>query len=174
MSCSADLIEVTSACRGMTRAPVVSACLLPLALGAQAPSVPEDFAIRFEGGLCSGDTIDTFKGTYTRHIDVERAATATIRLSPDQRQRLFELVTVVGFFVYPESFNPRTPWVRIPAPLYVITVRVSGVEHTVRWNDMDSPLPEAERLRQFIRGVYTFFEAFPDVRSLPKQEAGCA
>jgi uncharacterized membrane protein YjjB (DUF3815 family) len=71
----------------MARAAVGAGALLVTTLAAQAPQVPADFALRLVGGLCTGDTIDTFS---------------------------------------------ETAWLQIPAPRHTITVRPSGVEHTVR------------------------------------------
>jgi hypothetical protein len=157
----------------MARAAVSAGALLVTTLAAQTPEVPADFALRLVGGLCTGDTIDTFSETYTRHIDRDRVATTNIRLVPEERQRLFELVSVVGLLVYPSSFNPRTAWLQIPAPRHTITVRLSGVEHTVRWTDMGATQPEAVRLRHFVREVYALFQDRPEVRRLPKQESFC-
>jgi hypothetical protein len=153
-------------------AAAIVASLLVAAL-AQASQAPSDFAIRFVGGLCSGDGIDTFNGTYTRHIDDRRTASAKIDLSPSERQQVFELVAGVGLLAYPETFDPPARGFTIPAPSHVITVRAAGVEHTVRWTDIGSVVPEAVRLRQFVADVYARFRNRPEVQQLPKQESFC-
>ena len=81
--------------------------------------------------------------------------TATIALTrtPEMRRRLFRLVTDARFFEYPERFAPRTNTTRVPSPEYEITVMNGGSVHTVRWVDVGEMVPEAVRLRRFIRQV---------------------
>lgn len=152
---------------------VVGVALLVATLAAQTVQAPPDFALRLIGGLCSGDSIDTFEATYTRHIDGERKASARFELTPSEQQHLYQLVTAVGLSGYPEYFNPPSSSVTIPSPVHVITIRLTGVEHTVRWTDIGSRSPDAVRLRGFIDDVRAFFRDRPEIRRLPKQEAFC-
>jgi len=157
----------------IARVAVGVAALLVATLAAQTGQAPSDFALKLIGGLCAGDTIDTFEGTYTRHIDGERTASARFELAPSEQQRLYQLVTAVDLAAYPEYFNPASSSVTIPSPVHVITIRRAGVEHTVRWTDIGSRSPEAVRLRGFIRDLRAFFRDRPEIRRLPKQEAFC-
>ena len=74
---------------------------------------------------------------------------------------------------YPADFVPETNARQQPAPLHRITVRLDGREHTIRWDDQGSKTSSAVRLRAFIRDVYAYFHALPEVAALPEPRAGC-
>ena len=139
---------------------------------AQAP-VPADFAITFEGSMCSGESIDTAKGTYSREINPGQHVMARYTLDSAELSRLFEMATAADLLSYPEEFTPPLAGDMTPAPRYVITIRLGGRQHTVRWTDRGSSVPEAQRLRRFVREVYAYFLTIPEVAKLPEHQTFC-
>jgi hypothetical protein len=147
--------------------------LMSGSLGSQS-TVPGDFALRLEFGICTTDVIDTFKGTYVRDLGTGRKVSTHVTVSKALNAELHDLVTQAAFFDYPLVFRPHGNGGHEPYDFYRLKVRDAGVTQSVTWDDvMDSTLPEAERFRDLVRHVIRVFREMPAVKALPQQRIGC-
>ena len=153
-------------------------------LGVNAPSVEgqaDDFAVRFEFGVCRTDILDTFTGVFTKDLggDPRQFVTIPLTLPEDQVRTIYKAIEEIGFF------NLVSPFRGVPSGLdrvtvfgpsssYRLAVRNGGVVHTVSWNDAFKPTTaEADRLRHLFSMIVGWINEHPEVKRLPPPTGGC-
>ncbi len=137
------------------------------------PAPPGDFAVRIVFGQCWNDSVDTRRQVFTRRILPEDVRTVRIQLSEEQRTQLYQAISAVNLFDYPEQFTPPLSTMTEPASEYEIEVQSEGRRHMVRWQDYGSSAPEANRLRDLLIALHGIFTALPAVKRLPPSRIIC-
>ena len=151
---------------------IATALVLAIGQGATA-EVPPDFVVRISYGLCWNESVDTATGRFSRTIRDQVVRRAKLALSPDQRRRLFALVSTVDLFAYPQHFeSPGAPMTE-PAPDYTVEIRSSGRQHVVQWVDYGGSDAASVGLRAMLRAVREFLVALPSVQRLPASQIVC-
>ena len=154
---------------------------MPFWAAPQSATVPTDFAIHFEFGLCWRDVVDTQNDQYVRDLVID-GATRTVRLglSDSQRRQLVQWVAESRFFELPEELDASAEkdgliTERFPSEKFVITVQHSGVRRQVKFDDNgDSRADAVVRVRTLAQRLTRFFAQLPQVKKLPKPPVGCA
>ena len=136
-------------------------------------TVPGDFSLRLEFGICTTDVIDTFKGEYVRDLGNGETISTRVSLSKTQTAKLYDLVNQAGFFDYPLVFRPQGSAGFEPHDHYRLEVRNGGATHSVSWDEGDSTSSDAQRFRDLLRGVIRVFSEMPAVRALPHAKVLC-
>jgi hypothetical protein len=162
---------------------VLSAALVlsTTCLAAAAPAgVPTDFAFRLEFGCGPTDVIDMFTGEFIRDVGLagQHTVKALVRLSPAQKATVFEEMSKIRVFDYPERFRPPVAAFTEPSNHYQLRVRSGGRNHTIAWDDSlgaeyRAKTPEAVRLRELLTTIIETFLAMPEVKRLPRVQVFC-
>jgi hypothetical protein len=137
-------------------------------MAAQTRSAPKDFAFRLFRYSCDlTDELNTFSGKYIRGLGNGKHAIAKVVLSSKQKDDLYRRIQEASFFNYPTDYSP--PGLRFTEPSMgnSLTVRSSGITHTVRIDFSSSEDAEAVRYQELISGLWEFFESLPSVKRLP-------
>jgi hypothetical protein len=162
----------------------------------QRQTPPSDFAFRLEYGFCNTDVFDTFQDIFVRDMGgMVPAVSIPLVLPRESFIDAYRAIVVADFFNYPSEFHTKpkstctsTPHAGggatvscsgitgfAPAWHYRLTVRNSGVTHSVSWRDNTSPYTEeASRLRQMLDAIIEMVRAMPQVQRLPLAQVGCA
>jgi hypothetical protein len=159
----------------------IALVFVPYWAGTQSATVPADFAIHFEFGLCWRDVVDTQKDQYVRDLVIDDATrTVPLGLSDSQRRQLVQWVDESRFFELPEELDASTRkdgliTERFPSEKFVITVQRSGARRQVKFDDNgDSKSDAVVRVRTLAERLTRFFTQLPQVKQLPKPPVGCA
>lgn len=140
-----------------------------------AQNPPDDFAVRFEFGVCTTDVLDTFKGVFVRDMRPQPAMSTELSLRPDVLAAIYHAVVEARFFEYPEEFNPGGGIGVAPAEHYRLLVRNGSVSHQVHWVDSArASTEEATRMRALVRRITQYVFGLPEVAKLPRAPIGCA
>lgn len=151
---------------------IATALMLAIGQGATV-EVPPDFVVRISYGLCWNESVDTATGRFSRTIRNRVVRRAKLALSPDQRRRLFALVSTVDLFAYPQHFeSPGAPMTE-PAPDYTVEIRSAGRQHVVQWVDYGASDAASVSLRAMLRDVRAFLVGLPSVQRLPASQIVC-
>lgn len=147
---------------------------------ATQPTQAADFGFRFQFGLCSTNSFDTFKGEFIRDLghDPRRSVTIPMSLSDAQMRAIYEGMARIRFFNYPSRFTGAPPGVIVaefgPAMNYRLEVMNASVVHTVSWQDNTRPATEeARQLRELFSMMVGLIHEHPDVKRLPAVKGGC-
>jgi hypothetical protein len=159
----------------------IALLFMPFWVTTQSATVPTDFAIHFEFGLCWRDVVDTQNDEYVRDLIID-GATRTVRLglSDSQRRQLARWVDESRFFELPEELDASTEkdgliTERFPSEKFVMTIQRSGVRRQVRFDDNgDSKSDAVVRVRTLAHRLTRLFTQLPQVKKLPKPPVGCA
>ena len=111
---------------------------------------PPDFAVRITYGLCWNESVDTYRGLFTRIIRDRVVRRARISLAKPERARLYSLIVAADVFSYPTQFTPKLTGMTEPAPQFRIEIQSGGRHHVVVWTDYGSETVEATRLRAML------------------------
>jgi hypothetical protein len=131
-----------------------------------------DFAFRFRFGCGAPDTLDTFKGSFTRELP-STSITIPLSLSREQIRAISAAVETIRFFDYPTQFtglraDADEVTTTTPSEKYRLEVRSAGRMHTVSWDDKTTPSSEeAIRLRELFQLMIGFVLERPAVKKLP-------
>ena len=158
--------------------------LVACASPAPTPNPPrqeQNFAFTFEFGSCNNDILDTFNGTFTKDMIVEPDVTIPFQLSNSQLTIIFQKMSEISFFDYPDVFfiptrEGETVGIVTPAMQYRITVRNGDLTRSLSWLDeiIDPTTPKAENLRALFRLIMDMIQESPEYKNLPVPKAGCA
>jgi hypothetical protein len=153
---------------------------MPYWAATQSATVPTDFAIHFEFGLCWRDIVDTSTDRYVRDLVIDDATrTVPLGLKESQRRKLAQWVAESRFFDLPvelDSSEAKNGVIteHIPSESFVIVIQRSGVRHQVKFDDTGDATSDAVvRARTLVHRLERFFTELPRVKRLPKPPVGC-
>ena len=140
--------------------------------------VPPDFWIHFEFGSCWSDVVDTANDRYVRVLESGKGSTRTapLRLSDAHRRQLLNWIDESRFFELPASIDAtgEDRLTLIPSPRYELTVRRSGVERVVTFDDSgNSKSDDVVRVKTLVQRLAHFFTELPQVKRVPQTLAAC-
>ncbi len=185
-------VFLLSACQNQGRVPV------PAPTKVNQPTTPvtlqPEFAFIFGWRFCDAAyTLNTFDNRLTLEANMSPPVTTTIDfvLSPLEQGTIFQKMSDIGLFSYPDEFSIQLPpnetrLYGIPAT-YSFEVRSGNQTKVVRWNDEFSEDPDmpwkdedsqpsktqAAKLRELIDLTEQIVEAHPEFQKLPGP-GGCA
>jgi len=141
--------------------------------GTQPAQPADDFAFRFEAKGCHYETIDTFRGTYSRYV----VEPFPLTLSGEEKAVIFQAITASGFFELSTTVNPpllsdgSIDW----SDIYEIEVRNASGRHTISWRVSAewSSADEGRRIVQLVRTIQKVIGGHPDVQRLGPTGDGC-
>jgi hypothetical protein len=143
---------------------------------AAAQTAPEDFAIRFEWGVCFTDVVDTFDNVVERFVRRDlHVSSAPSLVSQQVKDAIYKAIIEARFFEYPSEFRVKGHIAFAPAPHYRLVVRNAGRSHSVFWHDSSGPsTDEADRLRLMFTTIEQVLSGLPELNRLPIPNIGCA
>jgi hypothetical protein len=136
---------------------------------------PADFAVVLKFGLCTSDTLDTYRRVFVRDLGrTEPAVSIALELPSATLRAIHREILAARFHEFPEEFRISGSSAFAPAMSYDLTARMSGATHRVAWRDSIRPsTPAADRLRSMFDRVIQLVTEHPTVKELPRARIGC-
>lgn len=91
---------------------------------------PSDFNFVFSYGVLEKNILNTFEETYTKDLVNAGMATTTLNLTNKEKQKIFELMSDIELFDYPEEVEGMNI---LPASGYVFEITYHGRSKNIRW-----------------------------------------
>ncbi len=136
------------------------------------------FNFVFKYGVSGGNTLDTFKGTYTRDMILDPAVTINMVLTPAEMDSIYQKMVEIDFFNYPDKFSGHvadneTKTEVAPYPSYFFNVEYDGKTKELLWHakyvNLDTP---GQKLMELINLIKSIIESKPEYQALPKPSGG--
>ncbi|HZD60944.1 MAG TPA: hypothetical protein VE439_10905, partial [Anaerolineae bacterium] len=102
---------------------ILAAILIATSCNTLPEETPQDFAFTFSYWVGARNVLDTFNGTYTKDMMMDKPVTIEFKLSKKQLEVVYKKMLEIDFFSYPEEFNPTTNFYDEPHSSYRFTVR---------------------------------------------------
>ncbi len=157
---------------------VLCLTLASCASTATAQENNNNFNFIFKYGVSGGNTLDTFKGTYTRDMILDPAKTINLTLTTEEMNTILQKMLEIGFFSYPDKFSVdvadnETKTEVAPYPSYFFQVEYEGKTKELLWHNkyVNSDL-QADKLKELINLIISIIESKPEYQALPKPSGG--
>jgi hypothetical protein len=156
---------------------IVSGLFLYQASCRNAPQESE-FNFIFKYGVTAGNTLDTYKGTFTKDMGLEAPITIELLLSTDEMNSIHQKMTDIDFFNYPDEFSVTLPAGEIetmvtPYLTYYFKVTDDGRTKELVWHEkITNSEARADRLRELIKLIRNIIESREEYKNLPKVKSG--
>lgn len=139
---------------------------------------PEDFNFVYKHGYWGKNTLDTFKGTYTKDLVsiVHPTATTKLILSHDEMNQIYQKMCEIDFFSYPDTFVSSVPDSVMPIAvepycIYYFKTLCDSQYKEVYWQaDLcykDEKAKKLEALKDFINAIIS---SKSEYKKLPASE----
>lgn len=162
-----------------TSAVLALAIVLLGAAGCDSKSPPEaDFNLVFKYGFGAKNTLDTFKGTFSKDMVTDPPVTVPLSLSEEEMDRIRQKMIAIDFISYPENFSVSVP----PGePTRIVTphqsdyfkVEYNGQVKELWWqDDITNKDEKADSLRELIKLIREIIEAKEEYKKLPAPTSG--
>lgn len=159
----------------------VVACLILTGCAGAAPTQQNNqntFNFIFKYGVSGGNTLDTFKGTYTRDMILDPAKTISLALTAAEMNSVLQKMLEIDFFNYPDKFSPNAAENEAkievaPYPTYFFQVQYQGKTKELLWHAkyLNTDLP-ADKLKELINLIIGIIAAKPEYKALPTPSGG--
>jgi hypothetical protein len=135
--------------------------------------VPEDFAFRIGYGHGAKNVLDTFNNTCTKDMISAHSITIPMRLTPEEKLRVYRKIVAIHFFHYPKVFAVPSNSRIMPHTTSTFKVRRDHQITTVYWDQISLGQNDpSRRLTELIRLVQSIVEAKPAYKKLPPPQGG--
>lgn len=131
------------------------------------------------------NSLDTFKGTFTKDLVAGSPITATANLSltRDEMERVYQELVAMDILSYPAAFAP--PYAEVTTPgtehtvsgviNYHLRLTAAGIEKDISWSDVNgSTTQEAVALRDWFRRLMELIISKPEYKAMPQARGGYA
>jgi hypothetical protein len=141
------------------------------------PQEPE-FNFIFKYGVTARNTLDTFKGTFTKDMGLEAPITIGLVLSKDEMDSVQRKMTEIDFFSYPDKFSVILPAGEnetrvLPYPTYFFKVTDGGRTKELLWHEkVTNSEARADKLRELIKLIRSIIERKAEYKALPEAKSG--
>jgi hypothetical protein len=160
------------------RAPVPSTILPPTHV--YAPEPEPNFALYFRFGGCLSETLDTFRGTFSRSMcPPNPPAIISFALSAEEMRTIYLEMVRIDLFSYPDQFSISVPEGAVvgrvtPSDSYYLKVRNGVVDKELYWTDdiIEPTTQEADQLRAFLKMVVDIIHGHSELKQVP-EPSGC-
>jgi len=133
-----------------------------------------NFNLIFRYGIMSGNTLDTFQGTYIKDMVRDPSIRIDLALTKEEMDRIYEKMVEIDFFNYPDRFSVSVPpgvptGIRTPYSSYYFKVEYNSKIKELWWNDEIVKEDEkADRLRELISFIRDIVESKEEYQKLPE------
>lgn len=141
--------------------------------GVESPKPDEQFVkLLFRYGF--GDTLDTFKGTYTKDLILDGSITVPFWLTKAEQDSVLTQLEQADFFNLPDTIPSLQGVVVQPDPgLQLLRVQLEGRIKTVVWfSPIDQELKAGQRILRLFKSIETIIQAKPEYKTLPPTRGG--
>lgn len=155
----------------------VALIIIILLISAGCSTIPkgktEEFAFEFRYGVGARNILNTFQGKYTKDMIVDEAITIDFKLNKKQLKEVHDKMLEIGFFNYPEQFNPKNNSEVTPHQSYYFKVRTGNRIKEVYWEDKHlSSDAKAKKLRELIHLIRGIIENSFEYSTIPEPRGG--
>jgi hypothetical protein len=145
-----------------------------------AENTPQEseFNFIFKYGFSGRNTLDTFKGTYTKDMGLDAPITIELQLSQEEMNSIYQKMTEIDFFNYPDKFSVTVPIgvpeTRVmPYSTYFFKVTYHGRTKELLWHEKVTNSEErADKLRESIKLIRDIIESKEEYKKLPEAKSG--
>jgi hypothetical protein len=158
----------------------VTACdnLTPTKGSADNNTHESEFNFIFKYGFSGRNTLDTFKGTYTKDMGMDPAITIPLPLTEENKDRIHQKMIEIDFFNYPDKFSVVVPTGELetrvmPYSTYFFKVTYDGHNKELLWHEKVTNSEEkADKLRELITLIRGIIESREEYKKLPAPRGG--
>ena len=159
---------------------VVSGCVSIATAQETGSDTPEKpgFNFIFKYGVTGRNTLDTFHGTFTKDMVMDPAITIGLVLSAEEMDSVYQKMTEIDFFNYPDKFSVDVPEGEIkgevtPYSTYFFRVTYGGKTKELLWHDKITNSDErADKLKELINLIRNIVESKEEYKNLPEAGSG--
>ena len=135
------------------------------------------FNLIFRYGVGAKNELNTSKGTYTKDMILDPSVTVRFSLTGEEMDRIYEKMTEIDFFSYPDEFAivvPPGEGFRIvhPSSSYYFKVEYQSKVKELAWENKDFAIlyedERADKLRELIRLIIGIIESKKEYQKLPE------
>lgn len=159
---------------------LILGCLLivAFAIGACSPATKEpseQFEFEFRYGVGAKNVLNTFDGTFTKDMVVDKPIVITLKLSKKQLRTIQNKMLEIDFFKYPDTFNSR-PFAfafgeREPFESFYFKVKSGSRTKELFWEDKHiNDSKRVAKLRELIRLIKGIIQNSPEYKMLPEPQ----
>jgi hypothetical protein len=153
----------------------------PLPTRVYAPEPDANFALYFNYGSCLSESVDTFRGTFTRSMcPPDPPVTVPFALPAEEMQMIYRELASIDFFGYPDQFSVVVPEGAVigkvtPSDTYYLRVRNGEIEKELYWTDdiFEPTTQEADHLRVVLKKLIDIIHHHSELQQVP-MPSGCA
>lgn len=133
-----------------------------------------DFNLIFKYGVTARNELNTFEGTYTKDMVLDPPITIELRLSREEMDQIYQKMSEIDFFSYPDEFSVSVPAGKLigiltPHSSYYFKVEYESWIKELRWeDDITNPDEKADRLRELIIFIRNIIESKDEYKELPE------
>ena len=144
---------------------------------AQQPT-DSNFNLLFKYDVGAGDQLNTFNNTYTKDMVMDPPITVGLKLTDEEKQKIYGKMIEIDFFNYPDEFAITVPPGQVvgivtPSPSYYFHVEYDSRKKDLSWNDyILNDDARADKLRELIRLVEDIVESKDEYKRLPPPSGG--
>jgi hypothetical protein len=137
-----------------------------------------DFNFIFKYGVSGKNTLNTFQGTFIKDMGADPAIAIELKLTPEEQKTIFEKMTEMDFFGYPDKFSidvadNETKVERIPYPSYLFKVQNGGKVRELLWHDKYfNSDARGDKLKELINLIINIIESKEEYQKLPEPREG--
>lgn len=141
----------------------------------QNSDIPQDFDFVLKYGVTARNELNTFEGTFTKDLIAVGTATTKLKLSADEKRKIYEEMMKVKILEYPAVFKPKSNRGVEPHLTYYLKVRMNGKIKEITWEDeSEAQTREAVRLRDLINKIIDLIKNKNEFKKLPAPQGGYA
>ncbi len=140
--------------------------------------VAGDFNFIFKYGFSGRNTLDTFKGTFTKDMGLDAPVTIPLSLTQEEKDKIYQKMIEIDFFHYPDKFSVILPSGEIeervtPYSTYYFKVISGGETKELLWSEkVTNSEARADSLRELISLIKGIIESREEYKQLPEARSG--
>ena len=129
-----------------------------------ANEYPEDFEFIFSYGVMNKNILNTFEGTYTKDLVIDGGITTELKVTKDEKQKIYTYMKDIGLFQYAEKIEGMNIE---PASGYSFEIQYNGKRKWIEWigeftnNKRDLEFKELTKMIQEIIKSKEEYKALP-------------
>jgi hypothetical protein len=151
----------------------LTGCSLPKSENQLSSSMPKDFNFVFNYGVGAKNQLDTSKGQYTKDMVIEPSITASLKLTNEEMNKIYEEMKKINILTYPDNFSPKTNMMQTPFYTYSIKIIADGREKNIFWEDQyAAKTKDAVQLRKLFNKIIEILINKDEFKKLPGAKGG--
>jgi hypothetical protein len=138
---------------------------------------PKEFGFEFRYGVGGKNILNTFNGTFTRDMVVDKPITIELRLSEKQLTEIKNKMTDVGLLNYPNKLNSKpistVVGEQMPFETYHFKTRIGNETKELTWEDRYIVSSgEFMKTRELTALIKKIIQNSPEYKKLPEPRGG--